>query len=321
MRQPFLIGIVLALLVPAPASALPPPLPVNARYGPVTQCYNGYRIAVTAGEGLSVGQDVTLVTDRYHLRLRESESDGGNGKVSSVTHPALGPVERVVTKPAKPKDHGGFRVIGAKRPVRTETVSYRLPAVDGATAVTAHSDQFRGTEADLAILSRLARIDPAADSCGAFAAPDWAHQTFDALRWSPNLAEGPAYRCQNGIGYAVRPGERLRLYWGPQPDATMSELHLADRSFAIRGPIEPAKRPGRAKGPMAAGYGVTKRAIYPGAAELILSPPGNDRDRPFLRQIFIPHQDMHEAEARLLAARLEFVAAKDPRCRSAPGAE
>jgi hypothetical protein len=185
-------------------------------------------------------------------------------------------------------------------------------------AVAVHSDQFRGTAADLSLLSRIARVDPVADRCGAFAAPGWADQTFDALRWSPNMAEGPTYRCQNGIGYAVNPGERLRLYWGPQPDPTISELHLADRSFAVRGPTEAAKRPGRAKGPMAAGYGVTKRAIYPGATELILSPPVNDRDRPFLRQIFIPHQDIHEAEALALADRLEFVAAKDPRCRATP---
>jgi hypothetical protein len=318
MRQPVLIGIALALLVPARASALPPPLPVNARYGPVTQCYNGYRIAVAAGEGLSVGHDVTLVTDRYLLRLSEGGRDGGNSKVSSVTHPSLGAVERVVTTQARSKENGGFRVIGDKRPVRAETVSYRLRALDGGRAVTVHSNQFGGTEADLVILSRVARTNSAADSCGSFAAPDWAGQNFDALRWSPNMAEGPAFRCQNGVGYAVNPGERLRLYWGPQPDTTISELRLADRAFAIRGPTEAAKKQGRAKGPMAAGYGVTKRVIYPGASELILSPPQNDRERPFLRQIFIPHQDIHEAEARALADRLEFVTAKDPRCRSTP---
>ncbi len=129
------------------------------------------------------------------------------------------------------------------------------------------------------------------------------------------MPEGPAYRCQNGIGYAVNLGERLRLYWGPKPDTGVSEIYRGERRFGVRGPIDPAKKLGRGKGLIAAGYTVGKRVISSDSSELILSPPDNSTDRPFLREIYIPHRNVDEAKARAFAERLEFVGAKDARCR------
>lgn len=308
------LAIPLVLMAATPVLALPPPLPVNARYGPVTQCLNGYRIQVSDREALSVGADVTLITDRYLLRLIGSPGSFGESQVLQLRHSTLGLVERIVTK-VRNRNDGGFRVIGEKKPLRKFTVAYRLPAVGGNLAVAVTSDQFVGTDADFTMLSRVAKIDPAADTCGAFAAPDWPYQSYDALRWSPALTQGTAFRCQNGIGFAVQPGERLRLYWGPEPDTGISELYRGETRFGIRGPIDAARKLGGARGPMAAGYEITKRPISSDSSELILSPPCNDPKEPYRRQIMIPHLNVEEAAARALADRLEFVSARDKRCR------
>ena len=66
---------------------------------------------------------------------------------------------------------------------------------------------------------------------------------------------------------------------------------------------------------LAAGYTIGKRALGAGMSELILSPPNNAAERPFLRQIYIPHNDADEAEARAFAGRLEFVGPSDRRCK------
>lgn len=306
-------AILLALAGSTAAPAMPPPLPVNARYGPVMQCLGGYRVAVTAQEAISVGADVTLITDRYLLRLVETAGGHGGSKVTQVVHPGLGPIDRVVAKVVR-TDNGGFRVIGKQPKLPRFTIAYRLPALGGGSPVAVSSSRFTGTDADFAMLSRVARVEPT-DTCGAFGPPDFAEENPAALRWSPVAVPGPAYRCQNGVGFAVKPGENLRLYWGPQPDTGISELHLADRYFGIRGPIEPARKVGRGTGLIAAGYTISKRPINQGGSELILSPPDNDSERPFLRQIYIQHRDTHESEARALAGRLEFVSGKDARCR------
>lgn len=295
------------LLVTMPATAIPPPLPAYSRYGPVTQCVNGYRIAVTEAEAVTLDQGLIVVNDDYLLFLDAERTErAATDRPEAVEMPGIGRTMRYRVA----ADHGRMGLVNDGR-VITE---YVLPAVDGGSAVLVRSPRFDGSERDLALLARVAPVDPAGDRCGEFQAPDYAGQTPAALYWSPVQRPGPAFHCQGNIGFAIAAGETYQLTWSR--DSAWSRYRSNGLELTLRGPNVPASRYRRARGPVEAGYDQNIRDLG-GMSELLLTIPDSRRHRnepAHIQQIAITFPQGQEAAARAFASRLEFVARDDRRC-------
>jgi hypothetical protein len=293
------------------AVAIPPPLPSYSRYGPVTQCLNGYRVEVTGDEAVTLDQGVMVLNDEFRLFLDpERTSRPESDRPVAVEVPGLGQAQRyrVAANRGRVSLYTGDRDI----------TEYVLPA-NGGGAVLVRSDRFDGSARDLELLARVAAVDPARDQCGTFAPPDYAGRSFAALYWSPVRHPGPGFHCQQGIGYPVAAGESTQRPW-LQTNA-QSDLHLADGvALGLRGPTDPARRYRRTRGPIEAGYELSTRELSAEVHELLLIVPESrrGRDEPaHLQQIAIQYAPGQEAAAQAFARRLEFVGRNDRRCPSA----
>lgn len=289
------------------AVAIPPPLPVHAAYGPLTQCLSGYRIDVAETEAVSVGDGLGFASDQFSLSLIPERTDlPPRASAIEVDVPGLGRINRHVV----PAGSGQF----GPAP-RGPATAYVLPKRGQAGTVLVRSPQFDGSDRDLALLARIAPVDPARDRCGQFAAPDYAGETPEALYWSPVRHRGPRFHCQNGIGFPVGEAEALQLTWARD---AWSRVHAGERRLVVLGPTVPARQAGRARGPVAAGYSPT---INPNSEQLsilvLAAPPSRRANPPYNHQISIQFRPGDEAHARALAERLEFVDRNDRRCRPA----
>jgi hypothetical protein len=296
-----------AVLAPAPTGAIPPPLPSYSRYGPVTQCLRGYRIAVTEAEAVTLGQGVTVLNDDFLLFLDPERTDRPATDVGQpVDVPGVGQALRYRVA----ADRGRIDFANGDR----EIIEYALPAIGGEGAVLVRSNRFDGSDGDLALLARVAPVDPARDRCGAFQAPDYAGQTPAALYWSPVQRPGPAFHCQGNIGVAIEAGETYQLNWSR--DSAWARFVTNGVELYLRGPNVPARRYRRTRGPIEAGYDQNIRDMG-GMSELLLTIPDarRPRDEPaHIQQIAVTYPNGQEAVARAFAARLEFVARDDRRC-------
>lgn len=315
MSQAFCRAALLSLAMGAPLLALaetPSPPRTHARYGPLTQCLDGYALSAGASEAISVAEnDIAVTNDRFGMSLnRESgDPDRSRAQASEIEIESLGRVTR----------YENVRYGSAL--IRAE---YLLPARFGSAPLVVRSHQFDGSERDLAMLGRVSRVEPQNQACLVFAAPDFHGEDVDALYWSPFTVAGPVYRCQNGIGYRVRAGEAIQLQWRLVMPWTipLSRVTSDGTRLTWDGPITyrnastsvPLSRYRRSVG------------LWSGRWILSLSPPQAQMSRAELNRL--PRERRYgdgvqiefpagkEAAARAFATRLEFVDIADPRCLS-----
>jgi len=305
----------LAMVAPAPALAMPPPPPpIHARYGPLTQCLAGYAIAAGADEAIVAMEDgIAVVGDRDSLQLAidRGYSDRAQAPATMIEIAALGSVTRyALVHRGSPPD---------------QQFEYLLPARFGGRPVLAASRQFDGGDRDLALLGRISRVDPQGGSCGAFAAPDFAGEAAAASYWRPATAPGPAYHCQNGIGYEVRAGEALQLQWRTLAAVMIpaSRLLSGGVRLTVEGPV--TRRDATTSVPLSR----YRRSIDLWSGNrliLALLPPQEAMshaarmrllaEQRYTDGILIEFPFRGEAAARAFATRLEFVDRADPRCLS-----
>ena len=287
----------------APATTPPPP-PPHARYGPLTQCLNGYAFTASATEAVFAMRDgVTLVSETGGLNLSIDRGDPYRKQAerTELAVPHLGQIARYHrTYTSSPPD-----------------TFYLLPGVEGEPTTMVSSREFNGTDTDLAILGRISRVDEQR-ACGDFRSPDFPGENPDARWWKPTVSAGPLYRCQNGVGFAVLMGESVQSSWPMFGSEPAARLRSGNTQLIVRGPIESSAA--SLQGFVAATY---RQAVvdWSGRPVLLLSPSDLAPDRyghyeNSTRWVRIEFSADAESEARALASRLEFVEATDPRCRA-----
>lgn len=305
-----LIGLMFAIAVAAPAPAIPPPLPVHAAYGPLVQCFAGYRIAVSGAEAVVLGTGLVVNSGNSFFALdAEPAARPAGDKATTLEVPGIGTVGRYVVPSGRQRP--GLRDAGP-------TTEYVLPPIGGAGAVLVRSPRFDGGSGDLAT---LARIGPAGDDCGTFGPPDYAGASAEALYWSPVRHDGPAFHCLNGIGFAVAAGEQYQRMWSDE--GTRARLHGPAGEFALDVPPLP-DRVRRKGGPVAAGFAQSVREDAAESHVLLLqaAPPrrGWSAENPeWASRLSIRYRPGTEAAAQAFAARLQFVDSDDRRCRAVTG--
>jgi hypothetical protein len=298
----------LTMLAPSIAFASTPPPRTHARYGPLTQCLNGYAFSASSTETVLVleytfGESISLLNDVGVLNLSIDVGDPYRWQAerTEIEAPLLGRIDRYRrTYTASPPE-----------------VFYVLPAVDGKRPIMVRATTFNETNADLAILGRISRID-GDRGCGDFRSPDFPGENPDARRWNPTVSAGPLYQCLNGVGFALLAGEAIQSAWPtsyPQPAARVS----ADGTrLIVQGPKEP--RAELLEGSVAAHYRLEQHN-WSGQPILLLRPPDSALDRyghdpTHTRWIRIEFPAGAESQAREFASRLEFVEMTDPRCQT-----
>lgn len=332
-------------IVAPPVRAIPPPPREESRFGPVTQCIAGYRVKAVSAEEVSVGnQPPAMVGDPVSLRTRaflvklSALTAYSPPSWTPVALAGLGTIERGVIIPP-PLDRGTpqmpiSRSPEAERLLTQPIIVYRLPVQGANPQLFATSYQFKGDDSDLAILSRIAPVNPTEDTCGEFGPPDFANRGDQTIETALGFIEGPVYRCQNGIGFPVLPGEKLMRGWGLPQNTGSSILYTGGARLSVTGFDDPgifsqlraqgirfkyqrptpAKMRGRGNKLLAADYVASLESHRTGYTELVLSPRRNNPSWPWLLQIHVQFADGNEAQARALAERLEVIEMNDPRC-------
>ena len=285
----------------------PPPPPIHSRYGPLTQCLNSYAVTATAAEAVGVmGDGFSVFSDTAPLSLEIDPGDPYRARQrhDQIDTPNLGRLDRYQ------QSYDGRNV-----------VTYLIPPRDGGHGTLVYSSGFDGSNRDLAILGRIARVE-GPQACGDFRAPVYPGETPEALLWRSSSTPGPSFHCQNGIGFPVLAGEALQAARQDDSDGPSVRLsspnpqlsYLDPVHLVVRGPMDTVN----GTGAVAAAYRPRTETMSDGD-NVILMPPRTDSERHgpdnrYRRRIRIAYPPGQEAAARAFANRIEFVARSDPRC-------
>ena len=170
-------------------------------------------------------------------------------------------------------------------------------------------------------------------SCAALAATLASASPADAMppppptEWRPELLEGPAFFCANGMGVALREGESLQLAtrrpWVYVQLGPLSRVRLRDVTLEVRWPALAYRN----EGDVREVYSNARMVLIPVSAELwaLSLEPGraggdDSLDSDDVQRMFVirfPFGD-RSAEGLEFARRVEFVASGDPRCTDRP---
>ena len=303
-------AVLLATISVAPAQAIPPPPPQHSRYGPVTFCGVGYRIDVGQDEAVGYSQPgyAFLQTDDYFLGVNQIVGPPSGARTQILTVPGIGRVLRY-----RVFEYPGNRPRGWK---------YEVPAPGSPSGrISIGSDQFNGTTQDFEALTRV-HTGSEANGCAVPSAqdPDFAAaENGPAEGWAPARMPGPAFHCQNGIGFEIREGEALQLPWRHQAwSAFISALKVGDLDINISGPS--VRLRGGRGAVFAPPHQAQIRRMVLSESEssflVVISRPDLDPDDRVERQIVVSFAERPSSDVALsFLHRLQFVGADDPRCR------
>lgn len=287
----------------------PPPPAAHARYGPLTQCLNGFAVTATGSESIvAMEGGFTLASQAggFHIHLGDDGYHRAQEQASDVEVAGLGRLVRY--------QGGGGTATEA-------TTTYLIPGAGGRPSMLVNSTDFDGSPHDLVILGRLSRVR-SDDECGNFEAPAYPGESLEAGRWLPDARPGPFFLCRNGIGFPILAGEAVQATLWRRLDDPALRISLPNPIAAglepvhllLHGPREPVS----GTGTVTASFRPQLERMNDGLA-ILLMPPLTERisygqDPRFTHWIEIDYPQGQEAIARAFAARMLFVANDDPRC-------
>jgi hypothetical protein len=334
------------------AATLPPPQPVEyGAYGPLAVCEGELRIAVGGEEALHIaGPIFRIINDDYLIAatpmLVPHQLLGTKaGGVADGVFALPGPIAvfrysgELPTNAARyvPYASEGFGAASVRYAVQSRTVT---ASTDMIPALVIASPSFDGTDADRAILARVTGGNNGTTDCfrpaDGMVDPKAAGlvSAFDDPRY-PGLYPrrpdvGPGFYCRDGIGFAVRPGERIHRPW-----RSLRRGHSFLLADSVTVTIESSDIPLRRADPASANdhpaglLHQSRLIFYPGrSVGPPYAPPGVreegswqvdlGRERGNSLRFRFPAGDKAHIGFGLIE-RLEFVAPDDPRCDATRG--